>query len=191
MKRVFVIHGWGGSPNEPWLNWISNELRERGYDAIVPTMPDADNPEITSWISFLGEQVGNVDEDTYFIGHSIGCQTIMRYLETVDGSVGGVVFVAGFFNLKEEGYEDPEAERVIAKPWLETSINLEKLKTLLEGKLVAIFSDNDPCVPIEDSEKFKELGAEIIIEHGRGHFDPGSNTNEVPSALEAILKLSS
>ncbi len=192
MKRVFVIHGWSGSPSEPWLNWIKGELGEKGYEVNVPAMPNADNPEINSWVNFLREQVGNVDENTYFVGHSIGCQTIMRYLETVDGPAGGVVFVAGFFNLKEEGYEDPEEEKVIAKPWLETPINFEKLRAMLEGRLVAIFSDNDPCVAVEDSEIFKEkLGAKIIIEHGQGHFDPESNISEVPSALEAVLELSS
>lgn len=192
MKRVFVIHGWSGSPDEPWLNWIKKELEVKGYEVNVPAMPNADNPEITSWVNFLREQIGNIDEETYFVGHSIGCQTIMRYLETIDGPVGGVVFVAGFFNLKEEGYEDPEEEKVIAKPWLETPINLDKLKVMLEGKLVTIFSDNDECVPLDDSETFKEkLGAKVIIEHAQGHFDPGSNITEVPSALNAILKLSS
>ena len=35
----------------------------------------------------------NNDENTYFVGHSIGCQAIMRYLESVDvKKIGGVLF---------------------------------------------------------------------------------------------------
>ena len=44
-------------------------------------MPNSENPKIEKWVKYLEENIKSVDEQTYFIGHSIGCQTIMRFLE--------------------------------------------------------------------------------------------------------------
>jgi len=30
MKRVFIIHGWGGNPEEGWLPWLKKELEAKG-----------------------------------------------------------------------------------------------------------------------------------------------------------------
>jgi len=185
-KRVFIIHGWGGNPDEAWMPWLKKKLEKKNIEVYSLPMPNAENPTIGEWVSFLSEQVGEPDKNTYFIGGSIGCQTILRYLETLeDKKVGGAVFVAGWFNLKGLDEEDIE----IAKPWIETPINFEKiLKTT--NKFAAIFSDNDPYVPIEDSEIFKEkLGAKIIIEHNKGHFSGEDNITELPIALEELVKI--
>jgi len=107
--------------------------------------------------------VGRPDKDSYFVGHSIGCQTIMRYLETIDSTVGGIVLVAGFFTLK--GLETDE-EKEIARPWLEKPVNFGKIKKAAK-KFVAIFSDNDKWVPLENERTFKEkLGAKTIALNG-------------------------
>lgn len=44
-------------------------------------MPNTANPNISEWVSTLDLKVEDLNENTYFIGLSIGCQTIMRYLE--------------------------------------------------------------------------------------------------------------
>lgn len=186
-KRIFIIHGWGGDPREGWLPWTKNELKKHNFKAEIPAMPNTENPTITEWVSHLRSVIGKSDQNTYFIGHSIGCQTIMRYIETLkEGErAGGVVYVAGWFHLTNQTDEEKE----IAKPWLETPINFEKIKRHTE-KCTAIFSDNDPYVPLNDSEIFKEkLGASIIIEHNKGHFSGSDGITELPSALNAIFEL--
>ena len=124
MKRVFIIHGWGATPSSNWHPWLKKELEKNNFKVEVLAMPNADAPEIKSWVEKLKESVGKADEETYFIGHSIGCQTILRYFEGLKGKVGGAVFVAGWFTLNLETEEGKE----IAKPWLEREINLEKVK---------------------------------------------------------------
>src|ERR1700749_2674354 len=109
MKKVVLVHGWDGTPTEGWFSWITNELQNRGFEVCAPQLPDNANPRIYNWVPVLAKAVGAVDGDTYLIGHSMGCQTIARYLETLpDGQkVGGVLFVAGFFKhltgIDEEG----------------------------------------------------------------------------------------
>ena len=99
MKRVFLVHCWGGKPEGGWYSWIKDELERRNIKVIIPKMPNPVAPEINSWVNTLEKSVGKADENTYFIGHSVGCQTILRYLETINQNVGGVLFVAGWFNL--------------------------------------------------------------------------------------------
>ena len=56
---------------------------------------------------------------------------------------------------------------------------------------MAIFSDNDPYVPLDNQEEFKGmLNAKIIIEHEKGHFSGSTGTIELPVVLEAILEIS-
>ena len=186
VKKVFIIHGWGGSPEEPMHQWLKEELGEKGFEVTVPKMPNPEYPEISKWINKLKEEVKSPDKNTYFIGHSIGCQTIMRYLEEIPNKIGGAVFIAPWFNLKGLGKE----EEKVAKPWIKTPINLSKVKLNI-NKLVAIFSDNDPFVPSTETKIFKrKLNAEIIIEKEKGHFteDDGVDSNSV--ALTKLLEIS-
>jgi predicted alpha/beta hydrolase family esterase len=193
-NRVFIIHRWSGSPEQDWYPWLKKELEKNGFEIFVPAMPNTDEPKIEEWIPFLANIVGEPDENTYFVGHSIGCQTILRYLEKLNGKkVGGAIFVAGWFNLseftfKEEPFEEEEA-RNIAKPWIEMPINFEKIKKTTNN-FVAIFSDNDPYVPIGDKNIFKEkLDSEIIIENNKGHFSGSDGITELPSVLNSLLKM--
>ncbi|MFH1802931.1 MAG: alpha/beta hydrolase [archaeon] len=193
MKKVYIIHGWEGSPEEPLLKWLSEKLTNKGYEVTVPAMPNPENPKIEEWIPFLQETITSPDNQTYFIGHSIGCQAILRYLETLpeETKIGGILLLAPWMHLDQQTIEEEGPEVVeMARPWMETPINFEKVKSQI-GKSVAIFSDNDPYVPLSGKDIFKELlGAEIYIEHEKGHFDPASGINELPLALEAILKIS-
>ena len=39
-KRVVIIHGWGGYPDEGWRPWLKHELETKGFLVLVPAMPD-------------------------------------------------------------------------------------------------------------------------------------------------------
>ena len=187
MKRVFIIHGWGGHSKEGWLAWLGKELASQGFEVHVPDMPDTNYPRIEAWIAKLAELVGKADQDTYFVGHSIGCQAILRYMASSDSSSGGIVLVAPWVRLPNI----IEEEKEIAKPWLETPIDFQQAKAH-GGKIVAILSDTDEDAPVEDAPIFeKELGAQTIVLHDRGHFTEGDGAWELPEALDALLDITS
>lgn len=111
MKRVFIIHGWDFNPKMNWYPWLKKELEKKGYSVTVPAMPKTSEPEISAWVSNLKKVVGKLDEETYLVGHSIGCQAILRFLERENykGKLKKVVFVAGWFrlaNLEDESVEE-------------------------------------------------------------------------------------
>ena len=80
MKRVFLIHGWEGRPDNHWFPYLTLELKANGFDVSAPQMPHAAEPKVAEWLAFLKDYVGKPDEETYFVGHSLGCITIARYL---------------------------------------------------------------------------------------------------------------
>ena len=203
MKRVFRIHGWDGRPDNHWFPWLSLELKADGFEVFAPQMPHAAEPKVSEWLSFLREYVGRPDKDTYFVGHSLGCITIARYLAELSGTpsasgispskegerkkkegvrVGGCVFVAGFSG----NISIPEIREFYELPF-----DAEKAK-LHSDKFVMIFSDNDERVPMGKSLEFaKQLGAKTILERGKNHFRTKDGVTALPSALSALLKMSS
>ncbi len=189
-KRVFIIHGWDGFPEEGWFPWLKKELEARGFAVTVPQLPEQGEPRINRWVPALAATVGTTDERTFFVGHSLGCQTIARYLSSLPSKdrVGGAVFVAGFFK-RLTGIEDDDVVRDVVREWLETPLDLPTVKEKLP-KSVAIFSDDDPYVPLENQDAFRDaLGSEIITQHGMGHFSGSAGITELPAALDAVLAL--
>ncbi len=186
MKRVFIIHRWSGTPNSDWYQWVSRELEQKGYQVFVLAMPETDNPDIDKWVSKLSEIVGIPDENTYFIGHSIGAQTIMRYLATLPESIkiNKTIFVAGWFKLS--GLED-EGEDIIniAKPWIETLIDFDHIKSVCDN-IQVLLSNNEPFGCIEENKKIFEekLSANVIILENKGHFTEDDGVKELPEILE-------
>lgn len=185
-KRAFIIHGWSGYPEEAWFPWLKSELEKEGFEVQVPAMPQPDEPTIEAWVPKVAEVVGEPDEQTYLVGHSVGCQAIMRYLAGLRGKrVGGCVFVAGWFMLDNLETD----EKKIAAPWLKTPIDFPGMRQATDS-ITAIFSDNDPVVPLKQNiELFrKNLGQDITIitEHNKQHLSEDSGVTELPSALEAI-----
>ena len=186
-KKAFIIYGWGGSPNESIHKWLKRELEINGFLVSILEMPNTNEPKIEEWVNYLDEKVGKLDKDTYFVGHSIGCQTIMRYLEVQKERVGGIVFIAGWFNLVD--MEDEEEER-IAKPWIETPIKFDKIKK--NSKSITVFiSSNEPYGYVkENTNIFRDkLGAKVIIENNRGHFTEEDGVTEMPEVISEILEM--
>ena len=181
-KRIVIVHGWGGSSKDNWLPWIKSELESLGHKVLVPDMPDTDNPIIERWVNHLSKIVGTPDKNTFFVGHSIGCQAVLRYLETVEEPIGGAVFVSGWFDLDV----DTEEEEKIAKPWVETRINFNKIRLVL-SKSILIISDNDPHGSFEENKKkFEELGSKIVVLHNAEHITETSEPEILPQVLSLI-----
>lgn len=187
MKRAIIVHCWDGYPKYCWYPQTKKELEKIGFEVQVPSMPEANAPKLSLWLPKLQEVIKKPNENLFLIGHSSGCITILRYLETLEDNqrVGGVILVAGFTD--NLGFEE-------LKNFFQTPIDFDKIKTK-SVHFITIHSDNDPYVPLKHADIFKEkLKAEVIIKHNMGHFSgPADKTESItslPDVTESILEMS-
>lgn len=190
-KRVIILHGWKSGPEDCWFPWLKRELEARGFEVVLPELPEPAYPKLENWVPAVVEVVGAPDSETYFVGHSMGCQAILRYLETLpqEVKIGGAVFVGGFFD-HLAGLREGKTAREFYASWFARPLDTETIRTHM-GKGVAVFSDNDVWVPPDNQNGYRDkLGCEIVIEHNKGHFRSLDGITELPIVLEKILAIS-
>lgn len=189
MKEAIIVHGWEGSPEEPMHNWLKKEIEKKGYNVSVPKMPNPSAPKIKAWVGHLKKFTKLIDEDAYLIGHSVGSQAVLRYVQTLktNKKIKGIILIAPWMHLDATTIEEEGEEvRKIAKPWMETPINWKKVKSHCKN-FVCIFSNNDPYVPLSDRRIFKnKLKAKVITLKNRGHFTESDNIKKLPEVLKFI-----
>ncbi len=72
MKKVFIIHGFEGSPNGGWRPWIMAELEKKDIYACALSMPDPENPLCSEWVAEIQRHVQrNKGDEIYLVGHSL------------------------------------------------------------------------------------------------------------------------
>lgn len=183
MKKVYIIHSWEGTSKLFWIPELAEYLNSLGYEVIAPDMPNTDEPVIEEWVRHLSDIAKDINEETVFVGHSIGCQTIMRFLAEQDKKINKCIFVAGWFDLIN--LEDEESEE-IARPWIETPIDFKKVKTNIKDILVILGGKDEWVVADKTKFQFEEnLDARVKIIKDYGHMD--GSLDKLPE-LEKILK---
>ena len=184
-KHVVIVHGYKGKPETNWKPWLRHELEAKGMEVDVPEMPNTDHPLADEWVAKLAEIVVSPTEDTYFVGHSLGCITILRYLETLgkNQKIGGAILVAGFgerFPKYQAGSHDTFFDHVLDWSHIRDRCN----------NFVAIHSEDDPGVNAEQLDLFEDkLGAKILREHGFGHFGSADGVFEIPLVRDKLLAM--
>lgn len=79
MNKIYIVHCWDGTKDDGWYPWLDKKISDINNRVIRFNMPNTKSPNIEEWVSKLDEKVNELDENTFFVGHSIGCQAIMRY----------------------------------------------------------------------------------------------------------------
>lgn len=188
MTNIYLIHRWEGTPNSDWYQWLKSSLNSN-YHVDILKMPDPENPVMGDWVNHLEKIIGPTPEkNTVLIGHSIGCQAILRYLETLDNriKIKGVILVAPWVSLTNQGLNGVED---IAKPWLETPIIWKKVRVHSKN-FICIFSDNDYYVSEDNIATFKDnLKSKIIMENNKGHLTEDDGVDKLPVLKVVITKL--
>ncbi|PHM63984.1 esterase [Xenorhabdus stockiae] len=164
-KKVIIIHGYTASPSSNWFPWLKEVLTEQGAEVIVPEMPESLSPTPEGWARKLMEIAPNVDDNTIFIGHSLGCVTLLRHLEAIKDTtdkVGGYILVAGWDSAQSTM---PELDSFTVQP-----LNYVFLREVTAHR-VSIISSNDEIVSPESSHALaNSLQTEIINIENAGHF---------------------
>lgn len=161
-QRVVIIHGWQDNPNKGWLGWCTDQLRQLGYIVDSPQMPREKIPNIDIWIQQAKATIGQIDEYTVLIGHSLGTYILLNLLTciTTEQSAKALVLVAGFATVPR-----PEAQ-----PLFTEQVNLS-LVTKHVQHVYHIYSDSDPMLDITLSQTLaQQLPGKTLRLDGFKHF---------------------
>ncbi len=85
--KLIIVPRWAGTPSSDWYPWIQGELAKHSPPierVDVADMPNPTLPTIENWVGHLEKNfTDQVDENTIIIGHSVGNQSILRFLEKI------------------------------------------------------------------------------------------------------------
>ena len=182
MKKVFLIHGFQGSPNGGWRAWLMTELGKQDIYTCALSMPDPENPVCAEWVEEISRHVEkNKDNEIYLIGHSLGASAILRYLESTQANtIYGAILVSS----PSEKNQNRKIDNFLNKEF-----DFEKIK--LHCKMFSIIhGDNDPSVPINNAKFLSEkLNGDLIIIKNGGHLNGSAGWLSLPQCLEALTKI--
>lgn len=178
-KRVFIVHGYMANASDHWFGWLKDELTMNNIKTEILMMPNSDNPDSTVWQETLTKKIGRVDKQTFIVAHSLGCISVLRYLNNHSGfELGGLILVSGF-NSKLPAL--PQLDKFIKETRLTDNLSLNI------GRTVVFASTDDPFVPMKMTKALAErLDGKYIQVESAGHFlgsDGYTNFSELLNEL--------
>jgi predicted alpha/beta hydrolase family esterase len=180
-RQAIVVPRWGGTPAHDWYPWI---VAERPGEVRVLELPDPDTPTIDAWpeaIAAVLRERGDSLADTVVVGHSVGCQAVLRALGRLsdDAHVHAVLCVAGWWSV--------DAPWATIRPWMDPPPDLERVRRIA-GSVHVLLSTNDPFTADyeHNARLWREyLDADVAVIDAAKHF----NATEEPSVLDALDRL--
>lgn len=184
MTNVFIFHGFEANPDANWFPWLKEELEKKGYTVFVPEMPDSGSPKLDAWMKHMEQYKDKIDENTIFVGHSLGCPFILHLLQNLDHPIKAAFLVSAFV-----GELGPVFDPFIGDISIR-EFNWEKIRKNC-AKFVIINSDNDPYIPLEKAKELHEKlsGSDLKIFPARGHLNLGTGFFTFEELRDAILQV--
>lgn len=171
-KQVYIIHGYGASPSSHWFPWLKEKLLADDHQVSVLHMPNSSNPKKEEWLKTLTNKIKDLDNNTYFVAHSLGSITLLNYLEQLDPlpDFGGFILVSGF--------SQHLSSLPSLNPFTVKKVDNQKIISATNSRVV-IAAKDDYIVPFQLSENLsKQLDTSFYPVKKGGHFleDDGFST---------------
>ena len=186
MSNIFIFHGTEGYPEENWFPWLKQELEKKGYKVFVPQFPSPPvvPAKIAEWFDVLKNYKSNIDENTVFIGHSLGGIFTLRILEKLTHPVKAVFFVGTPIGVQPiKNYSRDNGFSGFSFAW-------ELIKKKADD-FVVFQSDDDPYVGLENGKELsKNLGIQLSFVPNAGHFNKKAGYTKFEALLEKVLEIS-
>lgn len=180
-RRAVVVHGYDAGPGDHWFPWLRERLEAGGVRTELVELPEPSFPEAGAWLDAVARAVGEPDEHTRVIAHSLGCLTVLRHLAGLPQpwTLGGLVLVAGFTGRLEAV---PVLDAFLAE-----DVDVAPVRANVRRRLV-LRSDDDPTVPPAATDALAaRLDAPVLVLPGAGHFCASDGVTRLPAVLDAVL----
>jgi predicted alpha/beta hydrolase family esterase len=184
-SNIFIFHGTEGHPKENWFPWLKQVLQNKGYNVIVPQFPSPPvvAAKISEWFDVLRDYEKYINEDTVFVGHSLGGVFTLRVLEKLEHPVKAAILVGAPIGAKPIlNYDRDNSFSGFEFDW-----NSIKSK----AKNFAVYqSDNDPYVGLDNGKELAQhLGIELSFIPNAGHFNKKAGYTEFEDLRSKLLEI--
>ncbi|NCC14863.1 MAG: serine hydrolase family protein [Clostridia bacterium] len=181
---IYLVHGFTASSKANWFPWLKDQLQKNGIALIIPDMPNTNDPHLLPWLQMLEEAAKEINENSIFIGHSLGCITALHFILKKNIKIKAAILVSGFMK------ENPmEIQKEGLSEFMEEAIDVETLKCLIPDRVIMTAVDDD-IVPTAATRKMAEqLEARLIELSGGKHFIDRDGFTEFPEVLEVLKEL--
>ena len=173
--QALLVPRWSGTGASDWYPALQAAVPGR---MSICDLDRPDAPTIAGCVAALAERAEPSDA-SIVIGHSVGCQVVMRYLAASQRRFAHAVLVAAWLEIDEPW---PTIE-----PWLTTPLQFEPIRANVEN-IHVILSTNDPFTADYHktrSDFEQKLGAKVSVVEGGKHF----NQTEEPAVLAHLQEL--
>ncbi|WP_397459195.1 RBBP9/YdeN family alpha/beta hydrolase [Pseudomonas asplenii] len=180
---VYILHGYAASPEDHWFSWLRDSLAKKGIDAQILEFPTPNTPSYPEWSRYLSRVVKRHDKRTYFVAHSLGCITLLRYLQAQDENtrIGGMVLVSGFASKLPEFHQ--------LDTFIADDVSFRQIVTKVAIREV-IAAKDDPIVPYPlTRELAHNLDASLHTMATGGHFLASDGFSEFPLVLRELTMM--
>ncbi len=143
--KIYIVPRWSGTPQSDWYPRMMAEIEAHPSAGLaVLDMPNWNAPVIETSTNALRQMLPpeQLNEEVFLVGHSVGCQALLHYLNSVAIShpkarIGGLLCVAGWFDV------DQHWDTI--KPWVaaQKDIDYARIPPMCR-EITVLLSDNDP-----------------------------------------------
>ena len=181
-SRVGIVYGWCGSSALHWQTWLARKCRKLGMKTAYPKLPNKQRPKLGEWMTALGKALPRVDEETALVGHSLGCNAILRFLKRKSVKRVGLVVLVAPLSLKQV----LESDAPFVAPFLRDLDCAAARKKAL--RIVVLVSNDDSWSDLKDVRMLaRKLGAELRVVRGGGHLNASAGFHSFPEVLELLI----
>ncbi len=180
MKTIFIFHGFGGSAEKNWFPWLKEQLTTIGHRVIAPSFPRSNDPKISEWMEFFRHLNTPPDEDSIFIGHSLGGLFALRLLEKIKTHIDSCILVAPVSKPMNNDI-DAHIMTFFSEP-----LDWKRIQERA-SRFHILHASNDPYIPLSHAEELAQhLKAPLTVIEKGGHLNAASGFSEFPQLLKII-----
>lgn len=182
MRQIFVLHGYSASINDHWFQDLKYQIEDEHTSVTLIPFPDSENPDVEAWQKVLDQQIPSVDENTYFVAHSLGVITLLHFLQRHEyQNIGGMILVSGFSGLISDS---SVLNSYITKSKVDTDYFKDTKK-----KLVYLSDNDDLVLPKLTIQLAKEIDAPYITVSNGGHFLGREGYTKFPQVVNSLKEM--
>ncbi len=176
MKKVLILHGWGGSDFPHWQSWLASEIAKEYGCVNFLRFSDVDNPKLCVWLSELTAALDDFRPDIVI------CHSLANTL--------------WFHASLTQEMTSIEKLYLVAPPSLQCKVEelreffpVATPKDLHAKSTLLITSTNDPYMTQDEAKNLqKKLDVEMKIIQNGGHLNADSGYGAWEWMLQEIRK---